>query len=81
MDILTLYGLIIGYTYFLLNLESNILYNRNSFTCRNITKYMMSPFYQIVLWYPSQINQNWIFTTFIGGMIGYMLNTIIETES
>jgi hypothetical protein len=77
MDYLTLLGIILGFSIFILNLETNILYNYNSFTITNIIKIMISPLHQNTFWHISQLKHNWIITTSICAIIGYTLSLCI----
>ena len=76
-------GLISGFIYFLYNLEApgmgNILFRVNSdgnkvFSLESVLNIMAAPFNYIIFWTNIKlIPVNWIITTFIGGLIGYII--------
>ena len=75
-------GCIVGFSLFLLSLESkgmgNIIIRNGQFTPSNILHFMKSPLHQYYLWMPQLWSSNWIMMTTLGGIAGYYAKYLIK---
>jgi hypothetical protein len=71
----SLFGAVIGYIYFLCELESsmmkNVIWRNGRLNICNIFHYMKNPFLENHLWHRQLLGLNWIFTSFVGALVGY----------
>ena len=76
-NIIPIIGGVLGYVYFLKDLESdsmgNIIFRNGQFRPSNIIHYMKSPFKERFLWKPNLWSSNWIITTIIGTICGLII--------
>ncbi len=76
-------GSIIGFVYFLFELESpsmgNVLFRLNSdgvkeFSFGSLVEFLYAPFIHSYFWTKPFFSVNWVITSFIGGIIGIIIS-------
>jgi len=72
----------IGYIVFIMFIVSKKMaylpYRNGNYLSSDIIRFMKSPLVAWYLWHPTLLRANWIFTTFTGMLIGYVIGFALD---